>query len=170
LAVEPLLLNKRSKATLAFLNVVLANGALPVDNVEARAREAGLLGPRQRITDAKTFRWAKHTLGISSRRDGIGRGGRWFWEIPSVPTTAIVETAGNDVPMAPVSRTDNRSMVSADFANEINADGAPTVWKLSTMRTVPRRSFLSAEGERPLPTFREEHHASPRQRIFPVCD
>jgi hypothetical protein len=32
--------------------------------------------------DAKKFRGAKKRLGITSRRDGFGRGGGWLWELP----------------------------------------------------------------------------------------
>jgi hypothetical protein len=41
----------------------------------SHARTAGLLGEHQQIRDAKKFRAAKKRLGITSRRDGFGRGG-----------------------------------------------------------------------------------------------
>jgi hypothetical protein len=49
------------------------------------ARAAGLLDEGQRITNAKVFRRAKISLGIRSVRDGFGKGGGWFWELPPSP-------------------------------------------------------------------------------------
>ena len=46
-----------------FLRNVLASDALGVPKLEARARAAGLLGERQRISTAKPFRKAKSALG-----------------------------------------------------------------------------------------------------------
>jgi hypothetical protein len=53
-----------------------------------------LLGARQRVTDAKAFKRAKKKLGIRSIRDGFGRGGEWFWELPT-PTKTAFEPAIN---------------------------------------------------------------------------
>ena len=57
------------------------------------ARADRLLGERQSITDSKKFRAAKKKLGIISRRDGFGRGGEWFWELPTTSKTKAIETA-----------------------------------------------------------------------------
>ena len=57
------------------------------------ARADRLLGERQSITDSKQFRAAKKKLGIISRRDGFGRGGEWFWELPTTSKTKAIETA-----------------------------------------------------------------------------
>jgi hypothetical protein len=46
-----------------FLQNALAGDALGVAELEARARAAGLLGERQRISTAKPFRKAKSALG-----------------------------------------------------------------------------------------------------------
>src|ERR1700730_15514827 len=61
-----------------FLQNALAGDALRVPKLEARARAAGLLGVRQRISTAKPFRKAKSALGIQSIRDGVGPGGAWL--------------------------------------------------------------------------------------------
>jgi hypothetical protein len=65
-----------------FLRVALADGALGVPNLETMARAAGLLGERQRISNAKPFRKAKSALDIQSVRDGFGAGGGWLWKLP----------------------------------------------------------------------------------------
>ena len=78
-----------SAAIADFLNHALADGALAVAELEVKARAAGLLGERQQIQHAKAFKKAKKSLGIQSRRDGFGVGGKWVWLLPaqSVPLT-----------------------------------------------------------------------------------
>jgi hypothetical protein len=65
-----------------FLRKTLADDALAVSKLETMARSAGLLGERQRISNAKPFRKAKSALGIESIRDGFGAGGGWLWKLP----------------------------------------------------------------------------------------
>ena len=65
-----------------FLRTALGEGARAVPKLEAMARAAGLLGERQRISNAKGFRRAKLDLGIKSVRDGFGSDGEWLWELP----------------------------------------------------------------------------------------
>jgi hypothetical protein len=77
----------------AFLQSALTPDAVTVADLEMRARATRLLGEHQRITDAKLFKAAKKKLGITSRRDGFGRGGEWLWTLPTVPKTNVVETA-----------------------------------------------------------------------------
>jgi hypothetical protein len=69
----------------AFLKGALADAAVDVPKLEVMAREAGLLGERQRITNAKAFRRAKSALGIQSNRNGFGPGGGWLWKLPCGP-------------------------------------------------------------------------------------
>ena len=57
------------------------------------ARADRLLGERQSITVSKKFKAAKKKLGIIFRRDGFGRGGEWFWELPTTSKTKAIETA-----------------------------------------------------------------------------
>ena len=64
-----------------FLRDALGVSALGVPELEARARAAGLLGERQRITHAKVFKTAKEFLGIRSVRRGFGDGGEWLWRL-----------------------------------------------------------------------------------------
>jgi hypothetical protein len=70
------------RAVTEFLRDALALDGLGVSKLNAMARAAGLLGERQRITDAKPFRRAKVLLGIRSVRDGFGPRGGWLWELP----------------------------------------------------------------------------------------
>lgn len=66
-----------------FLRSVLADGPLPVLQIEAEARQAGLLGPDQPISQNKAFRSARDMLGIKPmRRGGTGASGQWVWELP----------------------------------------------------------------------------------------
>jgi hypothetical protein len=91
----------RSAAVLAFLKGVLADGELAVADLEVRALAAGLLGERQKITDAKTFKAAKKRLGIKSHRVGFGPGAVWFWALPTVPEIKVIETAAGLAPNTP---------------------------------------------------------------------
>jgi len=70
------------RAVTEFLRNVLAADAVGVPKLDAMARTAGLLGERQRITQAKLFRRAKNALGVRSVRNGFGKGGGWSWELP----------------------------------------------------------------------------------------
>jgi hypothetical protein len=65
-----------------FLKGTLKNAAVSVPKLEVMARAAGLLGERQRISNAKPFRKAKSALGIQSVRDRFGAGGGWLWKLP----------------------------------------------------------------------------------------
>jgi hypothetical protein len=66
-----------------FLRTILAGGALPVLEIESEAREAGLLGPDNPISQNKAFRSARDMLGITAqRRGGTGAKGQWLWELP----------------------------------------------------------------------------------------
>jgi hypothetical protein len=71
------------------------------------AHAAGLLGERQRITNAKIFRRAKISLGIRSVRDGFGRGGSWAWELPpgsDAPATISATTQERSAPERAIPR------------------------------------------------------------------
>jgi hypothetical protein len=79
----------RSSVVEVFLKDVLAGcGVVPVHDIEARARDAGLLGRHQSITDSKTFKAAKKILAIRSVRTGFSRRGWWGWALPS-PETSV---------------------------------------------------------------------------------
>jgi hypothetical protein len=75
----------KAGAVTDFLQRALAGGALDVTQLEAVARAAGLLGKRQQIQHAKTFKKAKRLLGIRSVRAGFGSTGKWAWLLPVKP-------------------------------------------------------------------------------------
>jgi hypothetical protein len=66
-----------------FLRTVLSGGALPVLQIESEAREAGLLGPDNPISQNKAFRSAREELGVAPQRQGgTGAKGQWVWGLP----------------------------------------------------------------------------------------
>jgi putative DNA primase/helicase len=68
-----------------FLRVVLAAGSVAVSDLEADARDAGLLKPDQPISQSKPFRSARKALGIEPvKSKGSLRGG-WVWSLPNMP-------------------------------------------------------------------------------------
>ena len=74
--------NKEEATT--FLRTLLAEGALPVLRIELEAREAGLLGPDNPISQNKPFRLAREQLGIAPQRQGgAGANGLWVWGLPN---------------------------------------------------------------------------------------
>ena len=87
----------------AFLRKSLAEAPLEVPELEARARTEGLLGERQRITHAKPFKRAKHSLDIKSVRAGFGSDGGWRWQLPcdrdGAPITRLPVRAERRVPV-----------------------------------------------------------------------
>jgi hypothetical protein len=81
-----------------------------------------LLGERQQIQHAKAFKKAKKSLGIQSRRDGFGVGGKWVWLLPaqSVPLSrdGAVEPdfeAAKKTHSGPIANTPET--LSAEFEN-----------------------------------------------------
>ena len=91
----------RIPAAIAFLEAALAGGAVAVAELEVHARAAGLVGERQRVSDAKTFKAAKKKLGIISRRAGFGRDGEWSWGLPTIRTVKPAEMAADLAPKVP---------------------------------------------------------------------
>jgi hypothetical protein len=91
-----------SKLISEFLRGILIGGPVPVADIEAQARVAGLLGPLQQISGAKLFKKAKKILAVRSKRVGFGAAGDWFWELspPASPTNSqcTEQDRINDVP------------------------------------------------------------------------
>jgi hypothetical protein len=85
-----------------FLELALADGPVAVADIETKARAARLLGPTQKITDAKLFKRSKTLLCIRSVRVGFGGAGRWCWELPRGAASPVSERpeqpATKDVP------------------------------------------------------------------------
>ena len=65
-----------------FLRDALAADAVPVPELDEKARAKGLLSERESITTAKVFKRAKKSLGITSRRIGFGAQSKWHWQMP----------------------------------------------------------------------------------------
>lgn len=57
-----------------FLEEILKDGPVPVKQIKAEAKEAGL--------SSDTVDRAKARLGIKPKRDGFGDGGKWVWALP----------------------------------------------------------------------------------------
>ena len=68
-----------------FLRDALASGPVDVSEVETMARSAGLLGDNQRLGQNKAFQNARKELGITSDREGFGKGARYVLRLPSSP-------------------------------------------------------------------------------------
>jgi hypothetical protein len=108
--------NRSSAAITDFLIDALAAGALAVGELEVKARAAGFLGERQQIQHAKAFKKAKKSLGIQSRRDGFGVGGKWVWFLPAQPVALATKPDLDPVERAdPSSVADSPAILSAEF-------------------------------------------------------
>jgi hypothetical protein len=83
-----------------FLSHALAGSALAVGELEAKARQEGLLGERQQIQHVKAFKKAKKELGIRSIRNGFGSGGEWAWSMPPQAAQMAIVTIANSDPDA----------------------------------------------------------------------
>jgi putative DNA primase/helicase len=69
-----------------FLRGLLASGAMSVTEIEQEARDAGLLGPDNPISQNKSFRSARDVLGIvPQRKGGTAARGQWVWTLPAIP-------------------------------------------------------------------------------------
>jgi hypothetical protein len=116
----------RRTAIIAFLREALVEGAvLPCGELEAKAREAGLLGRFQSITHAKLFKEAKKVLGIRSIRTGFGQSGEWGWELsglPPVPTAA----SAVQLPKAGVGTADTYAAGSSGIGHAQTPHGRAT--------------------------------------------
>src|SRR5262249_46226486 len=60
-------------------HVLADNTAMPVPEIEAEARAAGLLGARQPLSQCRPLRDARLALRLKVIREGFGEGGRWLW-------------------------------------------------------------------------------------------
>jgi len=65
---------------------VLAEGPLPVKDIERQAVEAALLGEGKPIGQSKPFRNARQALGIITDKTGMREG--WTWALPKMPSKA----------------------------------------------------------------------------------
>jgi hypothetical protein len=64
----------------AFLYELLGDKpSIPVKEIEAQARAAGLLSARQPLSQCKPLRDARMMLKLFVTREGFGTDGRWIW-------------------------------------------------------------------------------------------
>jgi hypothetical protein len=118
-----------SQAVTAFLGQLLSQGPVAVVELEQSARDVGLLGKRQRITDAKGFKRAKKLLAVQSYRSGFGRGGKWFWRLLAERKAAAARPAlDQSVATLPLvaygerhTRPEQRPVLTATLANRASA-------------------------------------------------
>jgi hypothetical protein len=89
-----------------FLQKRLAKGRVLVSELEAAARDAGLLRHGQRITHAKPFKRAKKSLSIQSVRNGFGSDGEWLWRLEKQPTPLVATPSLEVAPRIPSSWID----------------------------------------------------------------
>jgi hypothetical protein len=92
-----------------------------------KARAAGLIGERQRITKAKTFKAAKRQLAISSVREGFGQQGQWFWSLPCPAPPQIGSGRLSATPSQPAQDTRGPSCEREGGATPITADAPVAV-------------------------------------------
>jgi hypothetical protein len=93
----PVRRNPSRQTIQAFLESALADGAVPVRELEAKAPAAMLLAPDLPISQCKPFRRAADDLHVLRFRDDD----RWFWELP--------KTGGQDAHKMPASTDCGRS-------------------------------------------------------------
>ena len=105
-----------------FLRVALANGPVPVKDLQARARAAELLGQDQPISQCKSFRTIADKLG--ARRFQAGR--RWFWTLHpanQMPARAA-QVPGNEADVTAAASEPGSAAVEAPDSTAAAAPGA----------------------------------------------
>lgn len=65
-----------------LLREILARGRMVVQDIEAEAKAAGMLGATKEIRASKPFRTAYERLGVVHERDGFGPGTKYYWRLP----------------------------------------------------------------------------------------
>jgi hypothetical protein len=108
-------------AAIEFLRVVLANGPVPVAEVQRQAVEAGLLQKGKLFGQSKPFRSARQALGIEPKRISGG----WILELPN--NAAPSDCSGALGPEARASLTEEStapatSLSSMDFNPALPGD------------------------------------------------
>jgi AAA domain len=65
-----------------LLREILGKGRMVVQDIEAEARAAGMLGGSKEIRASKPFRMACERLGVIHEREGFGPGAKYYWRLP----------------------------------------------------------------------------------------
>ena len=85
-----------------FLENILAGGWTEVADITAEAISAGLHTQGKELKDNKPMRAARSTLKIETKREGFGKGARYFWAFPGTPwapSTPMGAHPNNGAPM-----------------------------------------------------------------------
>ena len=72
-------LSAKTDARAFLLQLMADKPVLPVPQIEAEARAAGLLPARQPISQCRPLRDARVALRLKVIREGFGQNGRWIW-------------------------------------------------------------------------------------------
>jgi hypothetical protein len=75
---------------------------MEVADITAEAISAGLHAEDKELKDNKPMRAARSALKIETKREGFGKGARYFWAFPGtpwVPSTPMGAHANNGAPM-----------------------------------------------------------------------
>jgi hypothetical protein len=85
-----------------FLEETLAGGWKEVADITAEAVAAGLHSLGRELKDNKPMRAARSEIKIESKRDGFGKGAKYFWALPGtpwVPSNGIGAQSNEGAPM-----------------------------------------------------------------------
>ena len=95
-----------------FLLTILANGRVKISDIEAEARNAGLLGEDRQMRQSKPFRSGKVELHIVSTREGFGPDAVYYWSLPE-------QAASRNTPEATMrAHHNNRAHMETEGAHE----------------------------------------------------
>ncbi len=134
-----------------FLFATLADGPVALREVHAAARQEGI--------QPRTLRRAREALGILSRREGFGRGGHQYWQLPDDDATYAHLRERMQADLAAGGWRYQEGIVpDDDGATPYLGGAAPSVDVAPTVDSVPR-------GDTPMPeTVRLGHRLEPGGR------
>jgi putative DNA primase/helicase len=85
-----------------FLQDILAGSWMEVADITAEAISAGLHSEGKELKDNKPMRAARAALKIETKREGFGKGAKYFWALPDTPwapSDPIGALSNNRAPM-----------------------------------------------------------------------
>jgi putative DNA primase/helicase len=100
-----------------FLSTILVKGAVKIQDIEAEARNAGLLAENKQMRQSKPFRAAKAELHIISTREGFGADAVYYWSLPKEEASDSDTTEAAN-PMR--AHLKNRAHMESEGAHEEN--------------------------------------------------
>jgi hypothetical protein len=121
-----------------FLRTVLAKGRVKIQDIEAEARSAALLGEDQQISMSKPFRSARAELHVISTRDGFGPGAIYYWSLPiTTPPTILA-------PM--VASSKDRATMDQEGKHGEKQEGENRGETTKSVHTCPQAPYLPSQG------------------------